>query len=243
MILEAPLRFIIAILIVTFTMASWGRVVPTYLISKTAYSKLSVQNRKAYINEVRSAFVRLEEANLKNIEVAGNLKDDVFSMFINRAFAEVEKCLIGGVEQLIIGGKCSTRNNAGDCRGDDEFKCGEIFGGVCIPRTPIKTISSRCKNDSASVDINLDKYNSFKTDAESKVAQFCQPGSERTPAACNTFKTQLAALSAKFGSGVIAEATDASGPAAPVTVSDVKVVAEPPPPPPRFYCRACTTSC
>ena len=117
--------FLIALTLSLSLQASATWLQKRILIPTQQYHWLTTAQKKAYLSQVREGFQKLEEARLKATPVAS------FSLWLSSAFAEGERCLIGGVDQPVIGGKCSSRGN--ECEGQpDSFQCGPVFGGVCI---------------------------------------------------------------------------------------------------------------
>lgn len=183
------MRFFIYFLAISFNV--YANISRTEFISVREYKQLSTEQRQIYIQQTRKALFQFEEQSLHEIQVS-DISNRHFVLILPQAWADEGKCLIGGVEQPIIGKKCSTRNNQGDCLGIDQFKCGKIFGGACIPRTPVSSISNRCFNAiSTNSKLNTEEYAQYSTEAQSLINNSCSSGKMKTISGCSTLSKRL----------------------------------------------------
>ncbi len=125
------------------------------VLSPFSYSKLDKKSQKKYTKKIQSVWMNFE----KKYKVPRSKKSAFLSLLIESAYADDQKCIIGGSVLTAgnSGGRtfCPTTNRP--CSGqDDGFECGDIFGKVCISRTPISNLSQRCFN--ASQALSTEEY-------------------------------------------------------------------------------------
>lgn len=165
-------------------------------LSERDYRRLSSDHRHKYITSVRKAFVELEQMSLIGREVASEATIIFLNLVVPKAFAS-NQCFIGGVEQPIVGGKCSTVNNKKDCPGENDFKCGAIFSGVCISRFPVRSISQRCLVQSANNTIPGDQYDIFKEELGGLILKHCSNDAKSLLEGCRFFTKKVSDLNEK----------------------------------------------
>jgi hypothetical protein len=133
------------------------------------YQWLNTEQRKTYLKEVQAHWIKFEETLTKKTPVAAT------TSWLSTAIAADgdTNCLIGGVSQPVIGGLCSSRNN--ECEGQsDSFKCGPGFHSVCIPRTPVRSISQRCGQESSKAEpLTAEQYADFAQKNEVLYQKHC----------------------------------------------------------------------
>jgi hypothetical protein len=125
---------------------------PQYFLELRDYQRLNGAQRASYISVVRTAFANFERKQLEGVGYARLPNSWLLFGFDSAYAADASTCLIGGQERPLVGGKCSTKGN--QCSGTttgaatgiagDTFKCGGVFGGACVERTPVGSISKRC---------------------------------------------------------------------------------------------------
>ncbi len=193
-------------------------------LSPDQYKWLTVEQRKAYISELRAHFQNFEDARRGQTPVAS------FSFWMSQAFADGEgRCLIGGADQPLIGGKCSSRNN--ECEGQpDSFKCGAVFSSVCISRTPVNSISSRCRMEAdKTVTMTPDQYESYDIDSQIIYNKYC-PEEKAASVPCAQLKKQMESSRGKFSKTADSNQQAAQPPPVATTGADGKPTAQTPAP-------------
>ncbi len=169
-------------------------------ISKSEYSKLNLEKKKNYIKNVRSEYVKFENELNEKMEIA-NTTPSIWDAISSYAWAVDNKCLIGGIEQPIVAGKCSSRGNKCDSEDapSDSFKCGDIFGNVCISRTPVGSISLRCLNASSKANVpTAEEYFNIQDNATNTYYRYCE---DFNKAACRNYRNRIMALNRNYGAG------------------------------------------
>lgn len=164
-----------------------------------------------YIKQIKKAYLEFEKAlpdqkfSLHE-EASGQPANALLSILMQAAFAAGnEKCLIGGVERPKINGLCSTVNNA--CQDQPQsFRCGVVFGSICISRTPINSISERCFKQSALVPIAPEKFNEYVTNIVELKDKYCKSGAP--PHACKRFEERASTLKENYEKDVLKRRAD-----------------------------------
>jgi len=165
----------------------------TSYLSIESYRKLNSTERKAYITNIRKITVELEKAKNKRLEYTS--LQNIYSLLLSQTYAESAKtCMIGGAEQPIIGGLCSTRNN--ECEGRaSSFKCGSIFNSICVDRMPLSSISERCLSQSQSLVVRIEDYPKYIENADTLISKYCQPDKISVSRdGCTNIKSKLEAF-------------------------------------------------
>lgn len=169
-------------------------------ISKLEYSKLNLEKKKNYIKNVRREYVKFENELNEKMEIA-NTTPSIWDAISSYAWAVDNKCLIGGIEQPTVAGKCSSRGNKCDSEDapSDSFKCGDIFGNVCISRTPVGSISLRCLNASSKANVpTAEEYFNIQDNATKTYYSYCK---DFNKAACRNYRNRIMALNRNYGAG------------------------------------------
>lgn len=189
------MKKIIALAVMCFSLPAFSKLQQAPFISLKDYSLLKSSDRKAYISAVRKAFLKLEESKLRHIKVSNT--NPLFSQLIESAEA-ANSCLLGGLERPVVSGKCSTENN--ECNNRSEsYKCGALYGGVCISRVPVESISRRCFDLSdQSYYISAEEYAGFESDVQVLKAKYCDSGSSLNSTDCDFFTKRLNSLSEHY---------------------------------------------
>lgn len=181
----------------------------------STYFNLSAQQKIRYIKLVQAEIVMFEREYNRKIRFA----DAGFSLF-PEAYADAEgTCSVGGVVRRLVNGKCPTYGRS--CgRKTDSFRCGKIYGGICVSRLPIETLSQRC-HENAKSDLSYSDYVNLKQSLEPELEQACS--SQRTgQQGCGYLKSRLADLNRKF----TPEPTPAPPPPGPASNDKYSVVRE-----------------
>lgn len=161
---------------------------------------MNLEKKKNYIQNVRSEYVKFENELNDKMEIA-NTTPSIWDFFSLYAWAADNKCLIGGIEQPTVAGKCSSRGNKCDSEDvpSDSFKCGDIFGNVCISRAPVGSISLRCLNASSKANVpTTEHYSRIQEDVKKKYDSYC---SNSNKAACRNYQNRMTVLNRNYGAG------------------------------------------
>lgn len=169
------------------------------LVSTAVFKTWSKKKQANYLLRVRFALVEFERANLKFTELA--LNDSFwrqYAQFLPEALAEGtgSLCMVGGRQRDMVNGKCPTWGYACSGASDEGYKCGVIWGNICVDRkdgADGKGISERCEiayaNANPKPAVN---YEAVKADFE-EVYSNCAPENfdskfnERSRANCEKF--------------------------------------------------------
>ena len=156
----------------------------------SAYKKLPPAARKQYSNEMRRAYLKLEQSSPPPQALRKNRwRGVLFPM----AFAEEapRKCLIGGVlrDTVFWEGRhlCSSHNNS--CGEGDNFKCGPVFNSLCIKREPSGSLSRRCYEAAQNRSIDESGFQAYREGTGAIVEEYCQGGGSRS--ACAAYRDRM----------------------------------------------------
>ncbi len=137
------------LLIATFTISSIAKAetLSISMLNFSTYEQMPKDLQKEYINNIRKAWMEFESkypiTSAKNVQLWQRL-------FMETAEANDQTCIICGsiLNTVNVNGKnvCPTKGKPCNDSGNpnfDGFRCGPIFGEVCISRTPVSNISER----------------------------------------------------------------------------------------------------
>lgn len=120
-------------------------------LSPSAYARLDKKTQKLYVDKLRKSWISFE----KKYPLPTDKKSSLIDLLIDSAYAEDHPCIIGGNTLVAVkasNGRYLCPTTGRKCEGvTDGFKCGDIFGGVCISRTPIASLSERCYQGSTEI--------------------------------------------------------------------------------------------
>ncbi len=160
------------------------------LLTVAQYKKLSTNNRKLYVRYMRAAWVSFEKTYILSQKIPVVWFQ---GLLWESAYAAEGKCIIGGVVLDTVGGKCPTRGEATACTGEgiaDGFKCGSIFGGVCVSRAPIQNLSDRCSQESAPLPSPV-QYEKLVQNLQENYEAVCANPSKNTEDGCRNLNLKI----------------------------------------------------
>lgn len=156
-----------------------------FLLSTPQFVSLSQSQQQYYLKGLRQNLVEFEESLSDTYEYS------LFNFLIPVAKAKRKwgrQCIIGGVTRPTVNGTCPSRGRG--CPGKaDSFQCGGVFGGICVSRIPVGSISSRC-NSAAPLNISPQDYEDARPSIEDSLEKICQ-GKAASTIACRKMKQKF----------------------------------------------------
>lgn len=169
-------RYVILGIFFIFTGPAYSK--PLSLLSTKSYSALTVKQRKAYVQILRTEWNKFE----KRHRVTSKTPVAWTQLLLPYAYAQSLKCIIGGqVIETVKNAKgrdvCPTRTNPCTAeRISDGFQCSALYGNVCVSRVPIEKISDTCLAESQSKDLTPQEYDLVRQQIEGDFKALCESG-------------------------------------------------------------------
>ncbi|MES2769225.1 MAG: hypothetical protein V4596_08770 [Bdellovibrionota bacterium] len=168
------------LLIATFAISSIAKAetLSISMLNFSTYEQMPKDLQKEYINNIRKAWMEFESkypiSTAKNTQLWQRL-------FMETAEANDQTCIICGsiLNTVNVNGKnvCPTKGKPCNDSGDpkfDGFRCGPIFGEVCISRIPISNISERGFKSASQKITNKNEYEKMVKTIALDFAQLCK---------------------------------------------------------------------
>ena len=175
------------------------------LLSVHEYKRLSHPIHRMYIKEIRRAYLQFEQRSGYNkLQKFSRKRRKQALLFLSpllisysEAAAASSKCLIGGVlRDQTASGECSTSGRS--CNGSsDNFKCGGIFSGACVPIQPVKRLSKRCYDYSKDIALSAADYKNWKNLFDNTIQAYCE-NQKKAALDCEAFKDRLDQIKEKI---------------------------------------------
>lgn len=181
------------------------------LLSVKKFYKLSKPQQKSYVAKIQKIVVLMEKrARVKSPKLYSqnsNTYQHLMNYIIEPAYA-ARLCAIGGIFRTPRGGKCPTFGRS--CGEGDTFKCGSVFGQVCVSRTPIADISDRCfaeaQTNPEAINAAVNGYAKVKDLVTKLMNENCEASKDPSnPMGCDVIQAQLNSLN---GTPTVAQRND-----------------------------------
>ena len=135
-------------LVIIFSISSFAKtndIGSFEMLSPQTFDGMPKELQKEYLEKVRKTWLEFEKKYPKTMSETAEIENEFWqNFFVSTAHAASRNyCIIGGNMMGLINNSCPTKLKPCTEKSDG-FRCGAIFGGICINRTPISNISERC---------------------------------------------------------------------------------------------------
>lgn len=177
----------------------------TPLLNSFEYNLLTRVNKLNYLQALRKTLLDFElKMQKKGFKGKKSYYGNLFEHLFPHAFAEYkseEWCVVGGRARIRDNGKCPIFGYPCSIDGTDakeNYKCGAIYGNVCVPIEDRRTLSARCHEAGKDVELDPPNYTQATHDIVTAYQQELCGGDVTDGSPCDFLNKRVAKINDQF---------------------------------------------